>query len=205
MKSAEQNILDTARTHFVKHGYAGARMQAIADEAGINKALLHYYFRSKADLYDRIVEDVLDTIVPRIGAAIAEEGDFWARVERVVDVYVDTLLEHPDIPVFIMGELSQKREEFVAKIRARMLPFEATAEFVAQIGHEMEAGNLRSVAPHQLMLSVIGMVVFPFMAKPIFQTLMQYDEESFRELMIERKSFVMGFLKHALNKCENEK
>lgn len=204
MTNTEQIILDTARAHFVSNGYAGARMQAIADDAGINKALLHYYFRSKGDLYDRVVDGVLDMLVPKIASALRSDGDFWDRVGRLVDVYVDTLLDHPEIPVFIMAELSQKREEFVEKLRSRMVPFEAIAEFIQWMHQEMEEGRLRKVPPHQLMLSVIGMLVFPFMAKPIFQTLLHVDEESFRDLMIERKQFVKDFLRKALIESNEE-
>ncbi len=177
-------------------------MQAIANDAGINKALLHYYFRSKGELYDKIVDSVLDTIIPRIASALSSDGDFWQRLERLVDVYVDTLLEHPEIPIFIMAELSQKREQFVKKLRDRAVPFNAVAEFIAWMNDEMESGRVRRVPPHQLMLSVIGLLVFPFIVKPVFQTLMQFDEHSFTQLMNERKQFVMDFLRSALQESD---
>jgi len=104
-----------------------------------------------------------------------------------------------------MGELSQQREHFVEKLRVRFRPFNALNGFIQSLQSEMAEGNLRPVAPHQLMLSVIGMVVFPFMAKPVFQTLMEVEEPAFKQLMHERKAFVMDFLRHALIKCDHEK
>lgn len=196
--TTEESILTTARAHFVQYGYAGTRMQAIADDAGINKAMLHYYFRSKKDLYNTIVDDVLDTIFPRIASAIESTDNFWSSVEQLINTYIDTLLDHPEIPVFIMAELSHQRDDFIQKLWVRAAPIDAIKEFMMRFQKESEQGRLRPVSPQQLLLSLIGMLVFPFMTKPVFQSMMHMEEGSFRQLMIERKSFVMDFLRSAL-------
>ena len=113
----QQLILNTARKHFVQKGYAGARTQEIADEAGINKALLHYYYRSKEQLFHEITINILSTIIPEFTKAIDNNGTVWEKLEIMVEKYIHTLSEHPDIPFFIMSEISQQREGFIAELK----------------------------------------------------------------------------------------
>lgn len=198
MSDTEVQILSTARQHFVVHGFAGARMQAIADEAGINKALLHYYFKSKQVLYDRIVDEVMDTVFPRVVQVIESSTDFWSTVDNLVDMYIGLLLKHPEIPVFIMAELSHQRDKFINKLKTRGTSLSAIAVFIARMSEAIEKGEVRPVSPQQFILSFMGMLVFPFMAKPVFQTMMHMEEDGFQQLMLERRTFIMVFLRNAL-------
>jgi AcrR family transcriptional regulator len=197
-KTSEKVIMETARKHFVKNGFTGARMQEIADEAGINKAMLHYYFRSKEKLYHEIVSQTLDTIIPMIVEAFSKRVEFWDRVENIVDTYIRTFLKQPDIPFFIMSELSQKRERFVEEIKKRAHFIPAIHEFIQQINEEVEKGRIKPIAAHHLLLNILGMIVFPFMAKPVFQTIFKVSEPNFELMMEERKKMILEFLKSAL-------
>ncbi|MBR9921366.1 MAG: TetR/AcrR family transcriptional regulator [Bacteroidetes bacterium] len=197
-ESTEQLILNTARKHFVKNGFVATRMQEIADEAGINKAMLHYYYRSKQKLYQEVLDQALSEVVPRFAAAISTEGPFWTRVENFVDIYLETLLEHPEIPIFMMTELSQKREQFIEALKKRANLMPALQSFIAQMMAEMEAGNIREVPPMHLFLNIMGMTVFPFLAKPVFVNVFETGEPAFHELMKERKTVILDFLKRAL-------
>lgn len=194
----ETLILEVARKHFVQKGYAATRTQDIADEAGINKALLHYYFRTKEKLYHEITVRILDTILPRFSQALATEGTFWQRLEVIVTSYVNMFQEQPDIPFFIMSELSQKQARFVEELKKRSQHFPAVQGFVMSMHQEMEVGNIRKVPPAQLMLNIMGMTVFPFIAKPIFCTVFEFSDSDFSALMEERKDIIMNFLKAAL-------
>ncbi len=197
-KVTESEILEIARKHLVPQGFAAARMQEIADEAGINKAMLHYYFRSKNKLYEEIIVQTLNLIIPRFAAAIGHEGPFWDKIERIVHTYIDTLREHPDIPFFIMSELAQKRERFIELLKSKSSFFPSVQGFLIQMGEEMAAGNIKAFPPIHLLLNIMGMTVFPFMAKPVFMTIFEVPEESFGELMEERKEVIVNFIKAAL-------
>lgn len=197
-KDTEQVILEVARKHFVQRGYAATRMQEIADEAGINKALLHYYFRSKEKLYDGIMTRILDSVMPRFAQAMSVEGDFWTKTENLVETYLQILQKDPDIPIFIMGELSQKQEHFLAEIRKRAHLFPAMQTFMGSMLAAMSEGKIRQMAPAHLLLNIMAMTVFPFMARPLFTTLLAMPAEGFMELMSERKAVIMDFLRHAL-------
>ncbi len=197
-KDTEQLILDTARKHFVQKGFAAARMQEIADDAGINKAMLHYYFRSKERLYQEIIRRTLSRVVPKFAGAMAHEGSFRERLEHVVDTYISTLMENPDIPIFIMSELSQKRESFIAELKKQASFFPAVQSFMGQMQQEMEQGSIRQMPPPHLLLNILGMSVFPFMAKPVFRTIFEVSEKEFELLMSERKQIIADFVVAAL-------
>jgi TetR/AcrR family transcriptional regulator len=197
-QDTELRILNTARKHFIQKGFSATRMQEIADEAGINKALLHYYFRSKEKLYQEIVSRTLQKAIPRFISAMAMKGSFWEKTERLVDTYISTILENPDLPIFIMSELSQKKESFIEELKKQASDFKDVQSFIQLMLEEMAAGNIRNIPPAHLMLNIMGMTVFPFMAKPVFSTIFEISEEDFTELMEERKTVIMHFLKSAL-------
>ena len=197
-KDTEKHILRTARRQFVKNGFAATRMQQIADDAGINKAMLHYYFRSKEKLYREIIVTTLDAIIPKLAKAINAEGTFWERLETLVEAYLDTFIEEPDTPLFIFSELSQKRTQFIDELKKRVLFFPAIKGFVGQMSAEMQAGNIREMNPMHLLLNVISMTVFPFIARPVFQTIFEFSDAGFELMMKERKTIILDFLKNAL-------
>ena len=194
----EQHILETARKHFVRNGFAGARMQEIADEADINKAMLHYYFRSKQQLYERITGHVLDQLLPQFAGAIGTEGPVLMKIERMIKTYIAILTAHPDIPLFIIGELSQKREHLVAELHKRAHYFPVLQQFLMQMSQEMEAGIIRKIQPLHLLLNIVSMSVFPFIAKPIFTHVVGIPEAGFDALMQQRAAVVFDFVKQAL-------
>ena len=197
-ESTELHILNTARKHFVSNGFAGTRMQGIADEAKINKALLHYYFRSKAKLYEEVIDSTLNTLIPPLVEAMGESGSFAVRLDRIIDAYITNLIKHPDIPIFIVSELSQRQESFIEKIKKRTDFFPAVQSFIIQMSIEMEEGIIRKMAPMHLFLNIVGLIVFPFIAKPIFQTVLNVEQSEFEDLMHERKEVVMEFIHAAL-------
>lgn len=202
-ESTELHILNTARKHFVRKGFAGTRMQEIADEAKINKALLHYYFRSKAKLYEEVIDATLNTLIPSLVAAMGQSGSFAERLKRIIEAYITKLIKHPDIPIFIISELSQRQENFIGKIKKRTEFIPAVQSFILQMSIEMEEGIIRKMPPMHLFLNIVGLIVFPFIAKPIFQTVLNVEQNEFEDLMRERKEVVMEFVVAALKPVSN--
>lgn len=198
----EQLILEVARKQFVQKGYAATKMQNIAEEAQVNKALLHYYFRSKEKLYHEIIVKTLDKMIPRFAAAMSIEGDFWTKVDNLVNTYVSLLVTEPDIPFFIMSELSQEQDRFVNELRLRAHYFPAAQGFMMSMQEEMAAGRIKQFPPLHLLLNIMSMTVFPFIAKPVFCTIFNFEEEAFNSLMEERKTMIMNFLRAALKPDE---
>ena len=197
-KETDKLIINIARKHFVQKGFTATRMQEIADEANINKAMLHYYFRSKEKMYEEIIIQTLNTIIPRLAKAIEHEGTLWERIEKLIETYINILIEQPDIPIFIMSELSQKQERFVKELKKRAAFFPVVQNFILQIMTEMQQGKIKEIPPIHLFLNILGMTIFPFMAKPIFCTVFDFPEKDFTALMEERKKIILEFVKAAL-------
>src|SRR5206468_8402432 len=105
---AEQRILDAAHRVFLLRGSAGARTQEIADEAAVNKALLHYYFRTKERLAAAVFRRAATKLLPPVIAALASADDLETKITRVIGIELDVLLEHPSLPGYIISELTHQ-------------------------------------------------------------------------------------------------
>jgi len=197
-KDTENIILETARKHFVQNGFAATRMQEIADEAGINKAMLHYYFRSKNKLYREIISQTLNTIIPQLSAAIETKGTTLEKIEKLVKAYLRIFQTNPDFPFFIMSEISQKREDFIDELKKRATYFQPIQHLMMQMMQDMQDGHIRSIPPVHLLINIISMCVFPFMAKPVFCNIMEIPEDRFESLMAGRAEVIISFVNQAL-------
>ncbi|HKK73427.1 MAG TPA: TetR/AcrR family transcriptional regulator [Saprospiraceae bacterium] len=197
-KTKEQIILEVARVQFVKNGYAATRTEEIAQEAGVTKAMVHYYFRTKERLFDEIVRHIFANSLSKLAKSINQKLPIWEKIELIVDSYIEILLKEPDIPFFIMYELSQKRESFVAELQKRRDQLPDIAGFLSQIQEEIDQENWHPMPAPQILLNIMSMTIFPFIAKPIFNTVLELPEPVFEQMMRERKPFIMSFLKQAL-------
>lgn len=197
-QSTEERIKDAAKAIFVQKGYAGARMQEIAEEAGgINKALLHYYFRSKDQLFEKIFEEVFQEIMPKLNAVLTMEGHILDKIDAFVDEYIRNVRKHPHIPLFIIHELSQNPDRFVQKMTGNpSLP--NIAGLMMEIMEAMEQGEIKTFAPIHLFMNIIAMCVFPFIAKPILQSVTKIDNASWEQMMDDRSTVVKQFIRSAM-------
>ena len=197
-ETTELNILNKAKEVFMQKGFAGARMQEIADAAGINKAMLHYYFRSKEQLFKVIVEEILQNLIPQLGDALAGEGSVVEKLEKVIRLYISIIGENPFVPMFVLHELSQNRTAFISTMKKKAARFPNFPAFFMQIMQEQAAGKIKSIPPIHLVMNVLGMVIFPFIARPMVINLIGIPEEQFEEMMHERADVVVAFMKAAL-------
>jgi TetR/AcrR family transcriptional regulator len=195
---SKQRILDTARKHFVQKGFAATRTKEIAEETGFTKAMLHYYFRTKDQLYQAVLEQTISKVLPRLAKAMATEGSFMERTEHLVHTYIEILSKNPELPLFVMSELAQQKASFIAEIQKQAGHFPAIFFFIQQMNTEMEEGKIRSMPPMQLILNILGMSVFPFMAKPMITNIFGVSDAEFIELMEQRKTIIVDFIKHSL-------
>jgi TetR/AcrR family transcriptional regulator len=195
--NTEKRILDAARRVFLSKGMAGARMQEIADEAGINKSLLHYYFRSKDKLFDHILNEVIERIAMGIKGIFEKEMTVIERVNALVDVYMNVLLENPYFPIFVLTVINQNPEKFVTQLRQHVVVH--MQHFMLQVMAESEKGLIRPIHPMHLLLNVLGMIIFPFAVFPLFSNVAGKEMEPFfNNFLEERKSVVKEFIVNAL-------
>jgi AcrR family transcriptional regulator len=173
-ETAENRILGAARMEFVERGLGGARMQAIADRAGVNKALLHYYFRSKEKLYDAALKDILKTVFGALRSALSREkegDDLRSLLRVVVTVYIRTLQRNPDFPRFMARELADGGKhvpDLVGDIVSSFgdIPQRMYRQFLA----ESRCGTVRKIHPAQFALNLLAMCIFPFLARPFISS-----------------------------------
>ncbi len=201
-KNTEESILEGAQAVFIRKGMDGARMQEIADEANINKALLHYYFRSKQKLFDAVFSKVLSGTFNEMRAIFKGSLSVEHAVKRFADTYIDTLIKNPYIPEFVIHELN-KDPEALSKHISQNLP--DLGPFLRTIEKEMEEGKIIRMEPKQLLLNTISMCIFPFVGRPIVtQILFEGDEKEFYETMERRKKDVSDFILNAIKKINYE-
>ncbi len=184
----EEKILTTARFIFHRSGFHGARMQEIADKAGINKALLHYYFRSKDKLFHEIIKNDLSGLIANNLNYLEGDVPFEKKLKTFIANYIQNLIENPHLPAFVIHEINHNTERLVEifKSSAKTLP----SKFIEQIKKEIKLGNIKKIKPEHILMNIISLSVFPFMAKPIFSTMLDLDDKAYTKIMIERKHIV---------------
>ncbi|HYE57067.1 MAG TPA: TetR family transcriptional regulator [Rhodothermales bacterium] len=197
----EGRIFEAALRVFAAKGFHGARMQEIADAAGINKALLHYYFRSKEGLYGEVFRYVFGMFVQSLGTALRAQtdGSFAVTLRTFVDGYLDFLGAHPDVPRLLVGEMlagGAFARQHIGAIVSEGGPAEQL--MFSRIRQAVERGEIRPVDPRHLVLTVIGACVFPLIARPMASMLIPEIETDFPAYLQQRKDEVFYLLYEGL-------
>ena len=198
-KSTEEKILAAAKNVFVTKGMAGARMQDIADEAGINKALLHYYFRNKEKLFEVIFMDAAQKLFPKINSIFESEAPLFEKIENFCEEYITVMSENPYLPLFVLNEISKDSEMFLGKFLNKQ-QFPLPQKFLEQVEKEIRKGTIKKISPLHLLINLISMSIFPFVGKPMIQFVMGLDELQFRNIMQQRKKEIPKFIIDSIKK-----
>ena len=194
--NTEKKILDSARIVFHLKGYNGARMQEIADQAGINKAMLHYYFRDKNHLFESVFREAANRMFPKIMDLLDNDYQLFEKIERFVEGYITLLQENCFMPAFIINEINQNPERIKKFfIEQRIVPPQS---FIQQIITAVESGEIKPIDPKQLMLNIISLCIFPLVGKPIVQTVLSMNDEQYNRMIDSRKKDVSNFIINAI-------
>lgn len=198
-QSTEEKILQSARKVFTSKGMAGARMQDIADEAGINKALLHYYFKDKNKLFELVFLVEAQKFFPKINAIFNSDSPLFDKIQNFVTEYIDEMLENPYLPWFVMNEINRDPDQFMYKIWGKdNLP--KPGKFLEQMDKEIKKGTIKKISPLHLLMNLLSMTIFPFVAKPMIVRNLQLDELQFRQAMEQRKKEIPEFIFASISK-----
>ena len=192
--STEEKIKNAARIIFHKKGFAATRTRDIAEEAGINLALLNYYFRSKEKLFDIIMLESMQNFLKSMAALFnAEQNTFDEKVESFVSNYLDFLTEQPDLPLFVLSELRSNPSGFISKIDIKQMLMKS--HFIKQFQEEVKKGKIAPMYPLHFLMNMVGMILFPFIGRPILSHLGDLKEQDFMELMQQRKKLIPQWIK----------
>lgn len=187
----ETRILDAAHRVFLRRGTAGARTQEIADEAGVNKALLHYYFRSKERLAEAVFLRAARILFPRMLQTLASDLPLREKLQQAIEIELDILDENPYLPGYLVAEF-QYRSDRLSEILNEVLPIQDVRRVVLdrlqrQLDDEAEAGRIRPTQAVDLMVALIGQLVFPYAAAPMLEAALGLDPEARRMMMARRR------------------
>lgn len=197
--NTEEKILEAAKRVFIRKGFDGARMQEIADEAGINKALLHYYYRSKDKLFDVIFNELLGKLTGTIQELLNTTDDIFELVDKFVDFYTDFLKKNPHIPIFILNEIYQNPERMKERI-GKSGNFPKPTDMIMKFTKQVENGEIKEVNPIYFILNMVSMCIFPFMARPMIQTVFNVPDMMYDFMLDDRKAFIKETLINSIKK-----
>ena len=185
----EQKIKEAARKIFHEKGFAATKTRDIAEEAGINLALLNYYFRSKEKLYDIIMLETIQDFFGNILLVLNDEKtSLHEKLELFVAKYIDYISKNIDIPLFILNEARKNPEEF-----AQQLDFEEkikNSKFAQQFKKEVKKGNVAKGNPLHILMNISSLIIFPFIASPLIKAVTKTKQAEFDQMMKERKKLI---------------
>ena len=191
-QSTEEKIKDAARKVFTGKGYAATRTRDIAEAAGINLALLNYYFRSKEKLFEIVMVEKMQKFFGHILPVIYDEqSTLESKLESISAGYIDMFITNPDIPFFIMGEVRNNPAIIQNVIRKK--DFLKNSIFIKQVREKMPDQD-----PFQFFLSFLSLCIFPFVMRPVFQHLTETDDKKFNQMMTDRKKMIPVWTKAIL-------
>ncbi len=192
-KLTEERIFDAATEIFLERGMDGARMQEIADLAGINKSLLHYYFRSKDRLFDAVFEKVATRMFSRFSPLLDPGLTLEEKIRFFFREHISFMEENPRLPSFLLNEINRNPERMKEIIR-RFDIMKVNEILEQQHGEEFKQVGITPSLMPQIMTSVAAMSIFPFAARGIVETILEKIGIRFDDYIEERKTFAADFV-----------
>lgn len=198
-KNTEQKIFDAATELFLEKGVDRTSVRDIASKAGINLALMNYYFRSKENLFDAIFTNLVKKNTKELVEILDSNLELPEKIKRYVSAYLDMLSENPLLVSFFMAILHRSRDkitqmEVVSNLYGRDI-------FTQQIIDEGKKGTIKKTDPSHFFVDMISMITFPFAIKPLIMDKNELNEEEFRQFMIERKQHITQTLLDSIKIC----
>jgi len=196
-KQTEEKIFEAATEVFVEKGMDGTRMQHIADRAGINKSLLHYYYRTKDRLFEAVFEKIADQMLRKFAPVFDENLSLEEKIRFFYREHIEFLKKNPRLPSFILNEINRNPER-IRKLLKNIDIDKLWKTIENQHKDELKKYNIDRKKIPQLMTSIASLSVFPFAARGIFEVIFEKTGTSFNDYLEERKEYVAEFVIRAL-------
>ena len=196
--TTEEKIFEAAHKVFQQKGFSGARMQEIADEAGINKAMLHYCFKNKESLFEAVFMKAFSQLAPQINEIFNSDASVFDKIRKFTDSYISFVIKNPFLPTFIIQEMNNN-PDFVERFLNNQNRPNPTI-LIAQIENEIAQGIIKEIHPKQLLVDIFSMTIFPFAAQVLLKGMIQINEKEFFELMEQRKFHISEQIINAIKK-----
>lgn len=193
----EQKIIEAAKSLFIEKGFAETSMSEIAARVGINRPVLHYYFRTKERLFQVVFGMIIEQIIPHVQDLVTNRSlSLDERIGGVVDTYFKVLEQTPSLPLFAMREMQRDPNNLFASFEQS--PLRKTVRSIAvNLKREMDEGHIRQVPLSYLFYNFYGMITLPFLSKNIAERLLT-DGKSFGDLLDGWKPYIVMQMKNLL-------
>jgi TetR/AcrR family transcriptional regulator len=198
-KQTEEKIFEAATDVFVEKGMDGARMQDIATHAGINKALLHYYFRTKDQLFSKVFEKIAGRMFSKFAPVFDENLSLEEKIRFFFNAHISFLKENPRLPGFILNEINRNPAR-IKKLLSSIEFKKIWTLLYSQHKHELDKYNITEENLPQIMTTIASMSVFPFAARGILEGIFQNMGVDFDKYIEERKVFAAEFIIKAITR-----
>jgi len=184
----EQLIKKTAKKVFFQKGFLDATTQEIADEAGVNRALIHYYFRSREQLLDTLIEESVREKKEKMRAILTSSLTFREKIAQYIDVMIDRGIEYPYMENFLITEMARKPEQM--KVLCAVDKIKSSDLIKKELEEEIAQGRIAPVTAQHFMINLSSMCAYPVIAKPIFQMVHGMSDNDYKKFLLERKQVI---------------
>jgi len=186
----EKLIRDTAMRIFFKEGRFHATTQDIADAAGVNRTLVHYYFRSRDILFKQVFEEGRTAFFKKLDEMVQPEQSFRVKIEHLIDIWMEQGIEYPFLDTYLVSQLNNPSvlEELTEN---RVDNEDRKAAFYKEIKAEMKAGSITKMEPMQFLLNLAAMVSYPIIMRPLLERALSIDEKDFNKIVAGRKEAIL--------------
>ena len=198
-KQTEEKIFEAATEVFTERGMDGARMQDIADHAGINKALLHYYYRTKDHLFNAVFEKIAGQMFKKFAPVLDEKLSLEEKIRFFFKEHITFLQKNPRLPGFLLNEINRNPGR-IKKLIQQIDVNKLWLTLEAQHKDELKKYNITRETMPQLMSSIAAISVFPFAARGILEGIFEKMNINFNDYMEERKEYAADFVIKAIKK-----
>ena len=200
-RNKKQQILNAAEFEFLTNGYEATKTTQIAKRAGVTHAMLHYYYQSKENLFNKIFEDKIETLkAPIVALAQNKEIDLRDRIRKIIELHFDFLKTYPDLPHFLINEM-RSNPQLIKILREKVGDTlrETFATIQTEIDEYVAKGIMKPISAFDLFLDIVSLNVFTFISLPIFRHI-AYDKEKEQQLIENRKKEIIQTINHRILK-----
>lgn len=187
-ESMEYQILEAAEKLFLEQGYAKTTTGQIAKLAGCNQALVHYYYRTKDNLFDKIFEEKVRLVASKFLTVDSIEMALEEKITNLVNIHFDFLKQNPKLVQFIINEISSNPERLQTLAnKLQNYPKVFFEKLDAVLKKEIKKDTIRPISSTDLMLTIVSLNMAPFLIAPILQTIMNLSDKELQEIQEQRK------------------
>lgn len=205
IEGIKERIMKASITEFLQKGFGGARMQVIADRAGINKALLHYHFKTKQGLYEAVLNQQFSRLINSLFELFDEDSEFDAWLQSLIRKYLREILASPDLMRFVLWELNSGAKVLPQLFKKSLAEKgHDPAYILTVIGNRLQQEGLANIDPVHFLLNLLALCIYPVVARPILEQIIGSEYFKKSDFMAEREKEIFKLIKQGIYRTQEE-